>query len=318
MSGEAPAPASGGYKHLRLARRSGDAPAAATAAAPAPAARPSIFGAGKPREQVLEEKGIDVKVLERQLDERTQRLPRMNKQQEEEFKELEEQLESAKKKAEAEGATEVRNRPVVWGGGGAVVCVAARAGGVAVAVSVVVEAVVLVVVVVVVIDGVDDDVLVHRGHAVMFALSLARTLGHHPGPTPPAAHPHSPSQEEKAAATAEVAKFSDERAEFIEKRRKEEEEFAREAIAARTAAVVAATTTAVAAVVPLAATPATTANSRGGGGDRGGGDRGYNDRGGSGDRGGGGGGEGVLWRATCFASRLTWFAERTVYIFLCI
>jgi hypothetical protein len=112
MSGSAPAP----YKRLVLAPRSvpagatvaAAAPAAAsTAAAPAPA-RSSIFGAAKPREQVLLEKGIDVQAQERKLDQRTQRLPRMNKSQEDEFKELETLLASATATAASEDASVVR------------------------------------------------------------------------------------------------------------------------------------------------------------------------------------------------------------------
>jgi hypothetical protein len=117
MSGSAPKP----YQRLVLTPRS--APGGATAAAPAPAAataaatataaapapaRSSIFGAAKPREQVLLEKGIDVQAQERKLEQRTQRLPRMNKSQEEEFKELESLLASATSTAASEDASVVR------------------------------------------------------------------------------------------------------------------------------------------------------------------------------------------------------------------
>ena len=97
----AAAPAPRAYKRMVLKKRTVAAPVAATTT------RSSIFGSAKPREQVLREKGIDVKAVERKLDERTQRLPRMNKAQEEEFLELEQQLASAKKRAEAEDATVV-------------------------------------------------------------------------------------------------------------------------------------------------------------------------------------------------------------------
>lgn len=91
------------YKRLVLAKRSVETSTSTSATTN----RSSIFGSAKPREQVLKEKGIDVKAVERDLDKRTQRLPRMNKQQEEEFKELEAQLASAQKKAKAEDVTVV-------------------------------------------------------------------------------------------------------------------------------------------------------------------------------------------------------------------
>lgn len=91
------------YKRLNLAKRSVKAPVAGTAS------RSSIFGAAKPRELVLKEKGIDVQEVEKKLEKLTARLPRMNRQQEEEFQVLEAQLASAKKKAAAEDASVVRS-----------------------------------------------------------------------------------------------------------------------------------------------------------------------------------------------------------------
>jgi hypothetical protein len=83
-------------------------PTAAAAAAAAPAARSSIFGAAEPREQVLLAKGVDVLAKERKLDQRTQRLPRMNKAHEEEFKEPESLLASAIATAASANASVVR------------------------------------------------------------------------------------------------------------------------------------------------------------------------------------------------------------------
>ena len=119
MSGSTPKP----YQRLVLAPRS--VPTGATAAAPsaaataaaataaattaaAPAARSSNFGAAKPREQVLLEKGVDVHAMERKLDQRTQQLPRINnaQQQEDEFKES--LLASAIATAASEDASVVR------------------------------------------------------------------------------------------------------------------------------------------------------------------------------------------------------------------
>ncbi len=121
MSGSTPKP----YQRLVLAPRS--VPTGATAAAPsaaaptafaataaaattvaAPAARSSIFGAAKRREQVLLEKCVDAHAMETKLDQRTQRLPRMNKAQEKEFKELESLLASAIATAASENASVVR------------------------------------------------------------------------------------------------------------------------------------------------------------------------------------------------------------------
>ena len=60
----------------------------------------------------MTEKGIDVKAVERKLDERTQRLPRMNKAQEEEFQEIEKMLAASKKTAESSDASVVRPQPL--------------------------------------------------------------------------------------------------------------------------------------------------------------------------------------------------------------
>jgi hypothetical protein len=57
---------------------------------------------------VLLEKGVDVQANEKKLDKRTQRLPRMNKAQEEEFKELESLLASAIATVASEYASVVR------------------------------------------------------------------------------------------------------------------------------------------------------------------------------------------------------------------
>ncbi len=83
------------------------APTAAAAAA-APAARSNIFGAAKPRELVLLEKGVDVQAQKRKLDQRTQQLPRVNNAQQEEGEFKESLLASAIATAASEDASVVR------------------------------------------------------------------------------------------------------------------------------------------------------------------------------------------------------------------
>jgi hypothetical protein len=115
MSGSAPKP----HPRLVLAPRSmptggatAAAPAAAaptaTASAAVPAARSNIFGAAKPRELVLLEKGVDVQAQKRKLDQRTQQLPRINSAQQEEDEFKESLLASAIATAASENASVVR------------------------------------------------------------------------------------------------------------------------------------------------------------------------------------------------------------------
>ena len=116
MSGSAPKPHPP-VLAPRSVTTSGATAAAPAAAAPtaaasdaAPAARSNIFGAAKPRELVLLEKGVDVQAQKRKLDQRTQQLPRINnaQQEEDEFKELESLLASAIATAASEDASVVR------------------------------------------------------------------------------------------------------------------------------------------------------------------------------------------------------------------
>ena len=119
MSGSAPKP----YQRLVLAPRSvptgatapaAAAPAAAAPAAAAPAAAATVAataaapaarsGAAEP----CELHGVGLHAQERKLDQRTQRLPPMNKAQKEEFKELESLLTSAIATAASEDASVVR------------------------------------------------------------------------------------------------------------------------------------------------------------------------------------------------------------------
>jgi hypothetical protein len=98
---EAPTiPKATGYKRLVLTKRSVTANNNASQSS-----RSSIFGSAKPREQVLKEKGIDVKEVEKNLDKRIQRLPRMNESQQEVLNEMDAQLSSANKRAAAEDAS---------------------------------------------------------------------------------------------------------------------------------------------------------------------------------------------------------------------
>jgi hypothetical protein len=114
MSGSAPKPHPP-VLAPRSVTTSGATAAAPAAAAPtaaasdaAPAARSNIFGAAKPRELVLLEKGVDVQAQKRKLDQRTQQLPRINNAQQEEDEFKESLLASAIATAASEDASVVR------------------------------------------------------------------------------------------------------------------------------------------------------------------------------------------------------------------
>jgi Spy/CpxP family protein refolding chaperone len=67
---------------LQLKPRSAEGVAAAQASN---SGKSNPFGAARPREEILREKGVDIQKMEADLDKRTAKLPRMNKEQTEEY-----------------------------------------------------------------------------------------------------------------------------------------------------------------------------------------------------------------------------------------
>ena len=76
-------PGEGGQrKRLQLKPRSAEGVKAAAAARPQ---KSNPFGAARPREEILKSKGVDASALEKRIEAKTRTLPRMNKEQTEEY-----------------------------------------------------------------------------------------------------------------------------------------------------------------------------------------------------------------------------------------
>ena len=86
--GDGPPP-EGGRRRLQLKPRSAEGVAAANAQR---STKSNPFGAARPREEILKAKGVDVGAMEAKLDAKTAKLPRMNKEQQEEYDSLSDAL----------------------------------------------------------------------------------------------------------------------------------------------------------------------------------------------------------------------------------
>ena len=90
-----------GRPRLMLKKRSTSGPKKAVASKPAGRSlNSSIFGQAKTREEILAAKGVDVSALEKRVAAKTQRLPRMNREERETYESIEEEISFAKSELE--------------------------------------------------------------------------------------------------------------------------------------------------------------------------------------------------------------------------